>query len=299
MQLARQSIDYFQKPIWAMNGTQLDVIDRLKSSYARRKDCRNARMELPDDTTTAMLENFNDLFFFGVMPGFDFKWEASEKGRTFDFFFSDPVTGVAEITSDPHAWSRGYILPSRNHSKKRSRLSTLVHEICHGYLRAYTCDLTSCLAYITNLGGDGHGRAILLLATEMEEALLRILDLKILIGRFRALREHMREYGELPSEHGLESFGFRDEKKEKRRRAHRKRRAWKPGVCRLGVKKWCYNYLDGKCRLRACFWPISGVIYAHLSGPWIYENWRHTGVQVAHGLMFLYCICGLSGFCRP
>ncbi|KAF1831182.1 hypothetical protein BDW02DRAFT_463857, partial [Decorospora gaudefroyi] len=67
----------------------------------------------------------------------------------------------------------------------RNRLGTILHEMCHAFLKAYTC--RSCPMHDACVGARGHGRAWQVLAAKMEDVASVVLGGKVDMGRFPSL----------------------------------------------------------------------------------------------------------------
>lgn len=87
-----------------------------------------------------------------------------------------------------------------------NRLGTLLHEMCHAFLKAYTC--RSCPMHDSCIGPLGHGRAWQMLAKKIEQVAAVVLGGTVDMGRFPSLLRDCEGSGRLPSVHDLEVFGM-------------------------------------------------------------------------------------------
>ncbi|KAG9188201.1 hypothetical protein G6011_02124 [Alternaria panax] len=87
-----------------------------------------------------------------------------------------------------------------------NRLGTLLHEMCHAFLKAYTC--RSCPMHDSCIGPLGHGRAWQMLARKIEQVAAVVLGGAVDMGRFPSLLRDCEGSGRLPSVHDLEVFGM-------------------------------------------------------------------------------------------
>jgi hypothetical protein len=78
-----------------------------------------------------------------------------------------------------------------------SRVGTVLHELCHAYLKAYTC--RSCPMHDVCVGPRGHGRAWQLLAKKIEEVATRVLGGFCDMGRYQSALHDFEGSGVLMS----------------------------------------------------------------------------------------------------
>jgi hypothetical protein len=91
-------------------------------------------------------------------------------------------------------------------TRLHNRLGTLLHEMCHAFLKAYAC--RSCPMHDACVGPRGHGRAWQMLAKKMEQVATVVLGGAVDMGRFPSLLRDCEGNGRLPSVHDLEVFGM-------------------------------------------------------------------------------------------
>ena len=91
-------------------------------------------------------------------------------------------------------------------TRLHNRLGTLLHEMCHAFLKAYTC--RSCSMHDSCIGPLGHGRAWQMLAKKIEQVATVVLGGTVDMGRFPSLLRDCEGSGRLPSVHDLEVFGM-------------------------------------------------------------------------------------------
>lgn len=203
MQLAKQSISYFEKPVTEMNDTQTEAIERFKSLYEEWSDsldAPDASQGVPNDVLGHLLQCFNQVLFFGALPTVNCRWDKSRGPNNHGVTYPEEVPMVITInpTTKP---SELYQEPSR----AVSHISALLHESVHAYLESYTCDHRKCVTYHHSKGYKGHGRAFLLLGCAIEAFAGKVLGVHVHLDRQGSLFHHLTEYRTLPSECDMNS----------------------------------------------------------------------------------------------
>lgn len=157
----------------------------------------------------------NKIFFFGAIPSHrsslstGFSWLPETLKDCFGIGSFNPIMGT-QILLHPILY-RGQNIYPRDHPEDvdlrwRNRLGTILHEMCHAFLKAYTC--RACPTYDVCMGARGHGRAWQVMAAKIEEVATRLLGGFVDLGRYPSLLSEVRASGKLPSSHDLEVYRF-------------------------------------------------------------------------------------------
>jgi hypothetical protein len=161
--------------------------------------------------TTQLLQlmaQLNQVFFFGAVPPHQqmvsagFSWLPESKRDCFGIGSFNPLIGT-QILLHPTLY--------RHHGSSedldvrwRSRIGTILHEMCHAFLKAYTC--RSCPMHDACIGPRGHGRAWQILAAKIEVVATRLMDGFVDMGRYPSLLHDLQGNGKLPSRHDLQVY---------------------------------------------------------------------------------------------
>jgi hypothetical protein len=158
-----------------------------------------------------LFTQLNTIFFSGLVPahnptltnGFSFLPET--RADCFGTSYFNPIIGT-QILLHPTLYRQTRNASDPAAERMRNRLGTLLHEMCHAFLKAYTC--RSCPMHDACIGKRGHGRAWQVLAAKMEQVATKLMGGNVEMGRFPSLLRDMEGHGRLPSGHDLEVFGF-------------------------------------------------------------------------------------------
>jgi hypothetical protein len=174
---------------------------------------RDMRATMSSAQSLHMIKLLNKVFFFGAIPSHresisaGFAWlPESEKG-CFGVGTFNPIIGT-QILLHPTLYRNNGDLEDVD-TRWRNRLGTIVHELCHAFLKAYTC--RSCPMHDQCIGPRGHGRAFQILVAKMEAVATRLLGGFVDMGRYPSLLHDLEGSGKLPSAHdlGVLKFGTR------------------------------------------------------------------------------------------
>ncbi|KAF7447086.1 hypothetical protein PtrSN002B_003512 [Pyrenophora tritici-repentis] len=191
----------------------------------------NLRHTLSTHQLATLFSHLNAVFFAGCVPphnktlsaGFSYLSEACSDSFGRSNF--NRVLGT-QVLLHPCLW-RGQHSHTHGHRTSTSttttaaaavssRLSTLLHEMSHAYLQAYTC--AACPTHASSIGPLGHGRAWQLLAAKIEHVASVLLGTGMDLGRLPALLRDVGAGAALPSWHDLGVWGMLAGEKEKERR---------------------------------------------------------------------------------
>jgi hypothetical protein len=158
----------------------------------------------------SLMSLLNKIFFFNAIPSHrnavsnGFSYLPVTQQSCFGIGTFNPLIGT-QLLLHPTLY-RHHGDPSDLDIRWRSRLGTILHELSHAYLKAYTC--RSCPMHDTCVGERGHGRAWQLLAAKIEEVATRLLDGFVDMGRYQSLLHDFEGHGRVPSGHDLEVLRF-------------------------------------------------------------------------------------------
>ncbi|EMD86870.1 hypothetical protein COCHEDRAFT_1227903 [Bipolaris maydis C5] len=161
---------------------------------------------------TTLFTHLNRVFFSGCVPTHNatltagFSYLPEQQRDCFGKSLFNPLIGT-QILVHPTLY-RGAGTPSHHPDILRlnNRLGTIIHEMCHAFLKAYSC--RSCSMHEACDGATGHGRAWQLLAKKLEEAACVVLGGEVDMGRGPSLLREIACSGRLPSCHDLEAYGM-------------------------------------------------------------------------------------------
>lgn len=158
------------------------------------------------------LQSLNLVFFFGLIPFNDKPFRWADKSTTYygrSTIYEDqrmePIISLNPTLIAPDAYPEDF---SYLNLRGRNRLATLLHELCHAFIHIFACP--SCPMFTKSEGSSGHGRAWQVLAAKVEDVALKLLNLRIDLGRHDGCLENVRRHGEFPSKHDLETYKLKD-----------------------------------------------------------------------------------------
>jgi hypothetical protein len=174
---------------------------------------RDMRATMSSAQSLQMIKLLNKVFFFGAIPAHresisaGFSWLPESEKACFGVGTFNPIIGT-QILLHPTLYRNNGDLEDVD-ARWRNRLGTIVHELCHAFLKAYTC--RSCPMHDRCIGPRGHGRAFQILVTKMEEVATRLMGGFVDMGRYPSLLHDLEGCGKLPSAHdlGVLRFGTR------------------------------------------------------------------------------------------
>jgi hypothetical protein len=208
LELARTTIQYFDRPFDQLNNTQLAALHSLQEWI---RNHMSLIFISPPPPTTSLADLFtekemqtlwthiNTLFFGISIPSKlkVFQWTSpsdekdvvgvASKGRFRYYIKMSPVYL-------PHRGSDGLM------NRILDMLSTLLHEACHVFFRYTTCPC--CSTFTGNLhNARGHGRAWQVLAEAVERCFTRFTGLPVELGRWVSIWCNWKDMVRLPSRH--------------------------------------------------------------------------------------------------
>ncbi|KAF1937662.1 hypothetical protein EJ02DRAFT_330215, partial [Clathrospora elynae] len=148
-----------------------------------------------------LFTHLNDVFFSGSVPAHNkiltngFSYIPEHQKNCFGTSYFNPIIGT-QILLHPSLY-RHNNQPDNLDIRGRNRLGTLLHEMCHAFLKAYTC--RACPMHDHSVGPRGHGRAWQILAAKIEEVAAKVMGGSVDMGRFPSLLRDMEGHGRLPS----------------------------------------------------------------------------------------------------
>ncbi|KAH7089822.1 hypothetical protein FB567DRAFT_310390 [Paraphoma chrysanthemicola] len=155
-----------------------------------------------------LISVLNQVFFFGSIPphrqaiSAGFSWLSPTDKSCFGIGTFNSLIGT-QVLLHPTLYRTGGNADDLD-VRWRNRLGTILHELCHAFLKAYTC--RSCPMHDHCVGARGHGRAWQLLAAKMEEVATGLMGGFVDFGRWPSLLNEMEGCGKLPSAHDLETL---------------------------------------------------------------------------------------------
>lgn len=183
----------------------------LVETWKPNLSCTNMRQSISRTQLQQLFAQLNKVFFFDSVPAHQealttgFSWLPESKKDCFGISYFNPIIGT-QLLLHPVLYRHSSNVQSPD-DIWRNRLGTILHEMCHAYLKAYTC--RSCPMHDHCVGARGHGRAWQLLAAKIEEVASRLMGGLVDMGRFPALLHDMEGHGKLPSSHDLETWELR------------------------------------------------------------------------------------------
>jgi len=215
LSLAKCTMEYFSRTQKDMDKKQEKALDQWKSSWERTRALEmlakdDVRGKETDFLTTWMVEQLNELFFFGAIKDLEVHWNTKELDKH-DGLLGDaevkPKDGHDRSTIRLHPTRRCYIKSEYVRQGKtlaEERIGCILHELLHIFVVQYMCDY--CTRWENRLS---HGRAWQRIAKAIEEQSLRLLGVEVDIGRLDAMLADRREWEDTRNSlHDLESWGF-------------------------------------------------------------------------------------------
>lgn len=169
------------------------------------------RQSISREQLKQLFTQLNQVFFFGAVPAHrealsnGFSWLPESKKDCFGVSYFNPIVGT-QLLLHPTLYRQNNNTEDLD-VRWRNRIGTILHEMCHAFLKAYTC--RSCPMYDHCVGPRGHGRAWQLLAAKIEQVASHLMAGFVDMGRFPALLHDMEGHGRLPSSHDLEVYRLR------------------------------------------------------------------------------------------
>lgn len=157
-----------------------------------------------------LFSTLNSVFFYSAVPVHNsllstgFSWLLVSKQDCFGKSYFNPILGT-QIFLHPTLYRHNKD-PESISVRLRNRLGTILHEMCHAFLKAYTC--RSCPMHDKCVGPRGHGRAWQILSAKIEQVATVLLGGYVDMGRYPSLLHDMAGHGVLPSMHDLEVYGW-------------------------------------------------------------------------------------------
>ncbi|KAL5116708.1 hypothetical protein ACEQ8H_005457 [Pleosporales sp. CAS-2024a] len=157
-----------------------------------------------------LIKLLNKVFFFDALPRHrdsisdGFSWLPETNTACFGIGTYNALIGT-QVLLHPKLYRHHGDLNDPD-VRWRNRLGTLLHELSHAFLKAYTC--RSCPSHDLSIGARGHGRAWQLLAAKLEQVATRILDGFVDFGRYPSMLHELQASGKLPSAHDLDVLNF-------------------------------------------------------------------------------------------
>ncbi|KAF1851279.1 uncharacterized protein K460DRAFT_274570 [Cucurbitaria berberidis CBS 394.84] len=164
-----------------------------------------------------LFTHLNHIFFFNAIPphrrafSTGFSWLPESSQNCFAIASFNPLIGT-QILLHPILY-RHNNAPADVNVRWRNRLGTLLHELCHAFLKAYTC--RACPMHDHCVGARGHGRAWQVLVNAVEKVASRLMGGYVDMGRFASILHDFEGNGKLPSRHDLEIYGLGDGRRER------------------------------------------------------------------------------------
>jgi hypothetical protein len=171
---------------------------------------RDMRQTISNTQQLHLIKLLNQVFFFGAIPSHresisaGFSWLPETEKSCFGVGTFNPLIGT-QVLLHPTLYRHHGDLEDLD-VRWRNRLGTMLHELCHAFLKAYTC--RSCPMHDRCIGPRGHGRAWQILAAKMEEVATRLLGGYVDMGRYPSLLHEFQGSGKLPSAHDMEVLRF-------------------------------------------------------------------------------------------
>lgn len=207
----------YLKPTSRLDTVPIMQLQSLLQAWNPNLTGIDMRQTMSSNQQLHLISVLNQIFFFGALPphrpsiSTGFSWLPDSNKSCFGICTFNPIIGT-QVLLHPTLY-RHNGTPEDPDVRWRNRLGTLLHELCHAFLKAYTC--RSCPMHEQCIGPRGHGRAWQLLAAKMEEVATKLLGGFVDFGRYQSMLHDLEGSGKLPSQHDLEvlRFGTRWERK--------------------------------------------------------------------------------------
>ena len=214
MRLVRHHVAWMDKKYshTTADNASLDVF-RLRSllqSWNPNLSGQDMRSSASCTQMLQLVKLLNKVFFFGAIPSHrqsissGFAWLPDSEKACFGICTFNPIIGT-QVLLHPKLY-RHHGDQNDLDARWRNRLGTILHELCHAFLKAYTC--RSCPTHDSCIGPRGHGRAWQILAAKMEEVATKLVGGFVDFGRYPSLLHDLEGSGKLPSQHDLEVLRF-------------------------------------------------------------------------------------------
>jgi hypothetical protein len=185
-------------------------LQSLLSTWSTHLTGSDMRRTISPSQLTTLFTHLNRVFFSSCVPPHNallsagFSFLPGDDTSCFGKSYFNPIVGT-QILIHPTLY-RGNTNTKELDTRLRNRIGTILHEMCHAFLKAYAC--RSCPMHDTCVGPSGHGRAWQVLAKKMEEVAGVVLGARVDMGRFPSLLRDVEGHGRLPSAHDLEVYGW-------------------------------------------------------------------------------------------
>jgi hypothetical protein len=214
MRLVRHHTVWLDKTyMQSLVGEKSAAVLQLKSlvrSWNPNLTGRDMRETMSSVQSLQLIKLLNTVFFFGALPSHrdsissGFSWLPDSEKACFGVGTFNPIIGT-QILLHPTLYRNNGDMEDLD-VRWRNRLGTILHELCHAFLKAYTC--RSCPTHDRCIGPRGHGRAWQMLVAKMEEVATRLMGGFVDMGRYPSLLHDLEGNGKLPSAHDLEVLKF-------------------------------------------------------------------------------------------
>jgi hypothetical protein len=213
MRLVRHHVAWLDKTyMHASPEKDLNILQlrSLLQSWNANLIGRDMRQSVSSTQMLHLVKVLNRVFFFGAIPAHrqaissGFSWLPESENACFGVGTFNPIIGT-QVLLHPKLYRHHGDLEDVD-VRWRNRLGTILHELCHAFLKAYTC--RSCPTHDKCIGSRGHGRAWQILAAKMEEVATRLMGGYVDFGRYPSLLHDLEGNGKLPSAHDLEVLRF-------------------------------------------------------------------------------------------
>ncbi|KAF2022485.1 hypothetical protein EK21DRAFT_83281 [Setomelanomma holmii] len=200
---------YIQRP-QEKYGRNIQQLQSLMHVWKPNLTGSDMRQSMSSEQALHLISLLNDVFFFGAIPphrqaiSAGFSWLPESERTCFGVGTFNPLIG-AQVLLHPTLYRNGGNIEDLD-VRWRNRLGTILHELCHAFLKAYTC--RSCPMHDRCVGARGHGRAWQILATKMEEVATKLMGGFVDFGRWPSLLNEIEGCGKLLSAHDLEELRF-------------------------------------------------------------------------------------------
>ncbi|KAF1918147.1 hypothetical protein BDU57DRAFT_514746 [Ampelomyces quisqualis] len=214
MRLVRHHVAWLEKTYLRSNSVKDNVLvlqlQALLRAWNINLTGRDMRHTMSRNQQLQLIKLLNQVFFFGAIPshraaissGFD--WLPDSEKACFGIGTFNPIIGT-QVLLHPTLYRNGGDLGDPD-VRWRNRLGTMLHELCHAFLKAYTC--RSCPMHDHCIGPRGHGRAWQILVAKMEEVATKLMGGYVDMGRYPSLLHDLQGNGRVPSKHDLEVLKF-------------------------------------------------------------------------------------------
>lgn len=200
----------YLKPTSEINTVPILQLQSLIHAWNSNLTGPDMRQTISNTQQLHLISLLNRIFFFDALPSHrasissGFSWLPDSEKACFGVSTFNPIIGTQVLLHPTLYRHNGN--PNDSDVRWRNRLGTLLHELCHAFLKAYTC--RSCPMHEQCIGPRGHGRAWQLLAAKMEEVATKLFGGFVDFGRYQSMLHDLEGKGKLPSQHDLEVLRF-------------------------------------------------------------------------------------------